>query len=333
MPIFSDEIIERAKSQPKKLILPEGIDPRVLQAAEVIIKEKIASEVSVLGNPDKINALAKENSVNLSQINIIDFEQDPRLEEFAHEYYEQRKHKGLSEEEALKEMKDDVFFGGKLLSKDLFDGMVSGSFSPTSKTLRAAIFFGRPIVKTISGVFVMQSELKHLGVDGKLIFGDCAVVPNPTPEQLADIAIGCAQTAKTLLQADPKVALLSFSTKGSAKSPETEKVIKAVEILKERNVDFEFDGELQLDAAIHPTTATLKAPGSCIQGKANVLVFPNLEAGNIGYKLVQRFGSAQAYGPLLQGLEKSINDLSRGCSYQDIITISAITLAQSAGNI
>ena len=328
---FAQEVIEKAKANPRRLLLPEGIDPRVLKAAHIIEKQKLASEITILGNPLMIKEIADEHGVDLRNINVIDYANDPRLKDFAHSYYEQRKHKGLTEEKALEEMTDDVFFGGKLLEEGFADAMVSGSFSPTSKTLRAAIFFAKPLpgIKTISGVFVMEVPLSIYGMNGKLIFGDCAVVPNPTPEQLADIAIGCAQAARSLLAIEPKVALLSFSTKGSAHSPETQKVIDAVNILKERQVDFEFDGELQLDAAIDPETAALKAPNSNVAGKANVLVFPDLGVGNIGYKLVHRFAKAEAYGPVLQGLSKPINDLSRGCSVEDIVTVSAMTLVQA----
>ncbi|MGL4388843.1 MAG: phosphate acetyltransferase [Brevinema sp.] len=327
---FAQQMIKRAKSNPKRLILPEGADPRVLKAAEIIVKEKFASSVTVLGNPEELAKIAQEHHINLDGIETIDFKNDPRLKEFANEYYEQRKSKGLTEEQALKEMTDDVFFGGKLLSNGFVDAMVSGSFSPTSKTLRAAIFFAKPFVKTICGIFVMETPVKNIGKDGLLIFGDCAVVPNPTPEQLADIAIGCASGAKNFLNVDPKIALLSFSTKGSASSAETQKVIDAVNILKERQVDFLFDGEMQLDAAIDSETASLKAPDSQVAGHANTLVFPSLEAGNIGYKLVQRFSpDSKAYGPILQGISKPINDLSRGCSIEDIVVVSALTLVQS----
>jgi len=330
MATFAQQIVENAQATPLRLLLPEGIDPRVLIAAQRIMQLKIASEVTVLGNPTQLQEIAKANNVDLKNINIIDYQADKKLEEFAHEYYEQRKHKGMTEEQALKEMKDDVFFGAKMLSKDLGDAMVSGSFSPTSKTLRAAIFFAKPISKTIAGTMVMEVANKSLGANGRLIFGDCAVVPKPTAEQLADIAIGSAQCARDLLKVEPKVAMLSFSTLGSAKSPETEIVIEACNILRSRGVDFDFEGEIQLDAAIHPETASLKAPKSLVAGTANVLVFPDLGAANIGYKLVQRFSEgAQAYGPLLQGLTLPINDLSRGCSAEDIVITSAITLNQA----
>lgn len=326
---LTQEFIEKAQANRRRLILPEGIDHRVLKAARTIVKYKMASEVIVLGDPKKIKEIAEDHDIDLHQVQIIDFKTDPRLKDFAHEYYELRKAKGLTEEKALQEMTDDVFFGAKLMEHGMADAMVSGSLSPTAKTLRAAIFFAKPKVKTISGVFVMDIPTTMYGDKGRLIFGDCAVVPNPTAEQLADIAQGCAEGARTLLNMDPKVAMLSFSTKGSAKSPETEKVIEACRILKERNVDFEFDGELQLDAAIDPETAALKAPGSKIAGHANVLVFPDLGVGNIGYKMVQRFARAEAYGPILQGLTLPINDLSRGCFVDDIVIVSAITLVQS----
>ncbi len=327
---FSQQIVEKAQANPLRLILPEGTDPRVLIAAQNIMQLKIASEVTILGNPDVLTEKAKNVGLNIKNLNIVDYQNDPRLQQFAHEYYEQRKHKGMTEEKALADMTDDVFFGAKMLASDQGDGMVSGSYSPTSKTLRAAIFFGKPQVKTISGGMVMEVSNKILGSQGRLVFGDVAVVPKPTAEQLADIAVSSAQTARTLLHIRPRVAMLSFSTYGSATSEDTERVIEACEILKSRNVDFDFDGELQLDAAVHPETAALKAPASLVAGKANVLVFPDLGAANIGYKLVHRFSdSAQAFGPLLQGLTLPINDLSRGCSYDDIIITSAVTLAQA----
>lgn len=327
---FSQQMIERAQSTPLRLILPEGNDPRVLIAAQKIAHLKMASQVTVLGNPETIQEKARVHSVNLNNVEIIDHCTDSRLQEYAHEYYELRKHKGITEQEALEAMKDDVFFGAKFMSMGNFDAMVSGSYSPTSKTLRAAIFFGKPVVKTISGAMIVEVNNKILGNQGRLVFGDCAVVPKPTPEQLADIATSSAQTARELLHVKPRVALLSFSTLGSAKSPETEIVVEACNILKERNVDFDFDGEMQLDAAVNPETAALKAPNSLVAGKANVLVFPDLNSANIGYKLVHRFSEgAQAYGPLLQGLTLPINDLSRGCSYDDIIITSAITLNQA----
>lgn len=326
---LTQEFIEKAQANPRRLLLPEGIDHRVLKAARTIAKYKMASEIIVLGTPDRINEIAQDHDIDLHQIQIVDYKRDPRLKDFAHEYYELRKHKGMTEEKALAEMTDDVFFGAKMMEHGLADAMVSGSLSPTAKTLRAAIFFAKPKVKTISGIFVMDIPSTMYGEKGRLIFGDCAVVPNPNAEQLADIAMGCAAGARTLLNMEPKVALLSFSTKGSASSPETEKVIEACNILKERKVDFEFDGEVQLDAAIDEATAKLKAPGSKVAGKANVLVFPDLGVGNIGYKLVQRFARAEAYGPVLQGLTLPINDLSRGCFVDDIVIVSAITLVQS----
>ena len=326
---LSQEFIEKAQANPRRLLLPEGIDPRVLKAARIISKYKMASEIIVLGDPDEIKGIAQDHDIDLHQIQIINYRTDPRLKDYANEYYELRKHKGLTEEKALEEMTDDVFFGAKMMEHGLADAMVSGSISQTSKTLRAAIFFAKPKVKTLSGIFLMDIPTSMYGDKGRLIFGDCAVVPNPTAEQLADIAIGCAEGARTLLNMDPKVALLSFSTKGSASAPETQKVIDAVRILKERNVDFLFDGEMQLDAAIDESTAALKAPNSPVAGSANVLVFPELNTGNIGYKMVQRFARAEAYGPILQGLTLPINDLSRGCFVDDIVIVSAITLVQS----
>ncbi|MGL4676291.1 MAG: phosphate acetyltransferase [Brevinema sp.] len=330
MPTFAQQIIERAQAEPLRLILPEGTDPRVLIAAKNILQLKIASEVTILGDPDILKEKARIHGLNINNINIINHETDPRLDEFTHEYYELRKHKGLTEEQARVDMADNVFFGAKSLASGCGDAMVSGSYSPTSKTLRAAIFFGKPQVKTISGSMIMEVSNKILGTQGRLVFGDCAVVPKPNAEQLADIAISSAKTARELLHVKPRVAMLSFSTHGSAKTPDTEIVIEACEILQQRQVDFDVDGEIQLDAAVNPETAALKAPNSLVAGKANVLIFPDLGAANIGYKLVHRFSEgAQAFGPLLQGLTLPINDLSRGCSYDDIIITSAITLNQA----
>ncbi len=232
MPKFSQQIIERAQTEPLKLILPEGTDPRVLIAAANILQFKIASEVILLGDPKTLNEKAKMHGLNITNATIIDYANDkPKLEEFAHQYYELRKHKGMTEEQAVKEMTDDVFFGAKMLENGMGDAMVSGSYSPTSKTLRAAIFFGKPKIKTISGAMVMEVANRMLGSQGRLVFADCAVVPLPTAEQLADIAISSADTARRLLHVKPRVAMLSFSTYGSASSPDTERVVEALNII------------------------------------------------------------------------------------------------------
>lgn len=327
---FKEKILERVKGNPRKLVLPEGRDVRVLKAAEMIIKEKFTSELYVLGDPDKLKELAKDEGVDLNGVILQNPVNCSKLEEYAHTYYEMRKHKGVSEEEAYGTMKDEVYHGAMMLHNGDVDAMVSGSMTPTSKTVKAALIIVKPRegIKTVSGSFVMITDTPY-GYDGAFIYADCGVVPEPTSYQLADIAIASADTCRRLLEVEPMVAMLSFSTKGSAKSPSVLKVTEAVEILKGKNPDFIFDGEMQFDAAVMPSIAERKCPGSAIGGHANVVIFPDLNAGNISYKITQRLCEAEAYGPLLQGLKKPLNDLSRGASPEDIFVVSAITVAQS----
>ncbi len=328
---FKSTIIEKVKANRKRLVLPEGADTRVLHAAELCVNAEIASEVIVLGDPDTLIKKAHEDGVSLKNVTLFTPESSEKLDDYAKEMYELRKNKGLSEEQAFELMKDVVYYGAMMVRKNDADAMVSGSMTPTSKTVRAAlqIVKTKPGTKTVSGSFVMITPSHLYGSQGRFIYADCGVVPEPTAEQLADIAMASADTARRLLGVDPIVALLSFSTKGSADSPSVQKVRDAYDILKSRKPDFIFDGEMQFDAAIMPSICAKKAPDSPVEGRANVLIFPDLNAGNITYKATQRLASAEAFGPLLQGLNKPVNDLSRGASPADIYMVSAITLAQA----
>lgn len=329
-----NQIKEKAKKLAKTIVLPESSDERVLRAAEGIKKEELA-KVILVGNEEKIMTDAKNLNINLDGIEIINPNNFSKLDTYVEEFVKLREKKGMTTELAKKTMTTDPrFFGAMMVRLGDADGMVAGSDSPTADVLRASIQVvgTKPGLKTVSSCFlmVMGEHAKQYGENGILIFSDCGVIPNPTSEQLADIAMSAADSARSLANMEPKVALLSFSTKGSAKHADVDKVINACEILKTRNeVDFEFDGELQSDAALVPAIASKKAPDSKVAGNANVLIFPDLSSGNIAYKITERLGNAEAYGPLLQGLAKPINDLSRGCSVEDILNTVAITAAQA----
>ncbi len=328
---FKDKILSIARANPRRLVLPEGRDIRVLKAAEMIIRERFTTELYLLGNPDELRAMAAAENISLDGVILHDHTKSPKLSEYIHRLYENRKAKGMTEAEAEELMKDDVYHGAMMLADGAVDAMVSGSLTPTAKTVRASLIVVRPAegIKTISGSFVMEVPNCSYGTNGQFVYADCGVVPEPTPEQLCDIAIASAKTCRQLLGVEPKVAFLSFSTLGSATSPSVEKVRQAIEILKTRHVDFVFDGELQFDAAVEPSVGKFKAPNSPVAGEANVMIFPDLNAGNIGYKITQRLAKAEAYGPLLQGLSRPVNDLSRGATPEDIVVVSAITIAQS----
>ncbi|MBN1649176.1 MAG: phosphate acetyltransferase [Spirochaetales bacterium] len=327
---FSDLMLEKAKKKYKRLVLPEGTEQRTISAARIILDRKVASAVTLVGNIKEIHAGAAALNVSLDGIALVQPDSSPDLGKYAEEYYELRKHKGISREEARTKITDNLLWGAMMVRMGESDAMVAGAENATGKVVVAAV----TIIKTAPGTryasscFVMSLDDPKWGYDGSLIFADCGTIPDPDAEQLAEIAIASAESCRTYFGEEPKVALLSYSTKGSAESPMIDKVRKAVDILNEKKVDFEFDGELQGDAALVPSVAQKKAPGSTIAGKANVLIFPDLQAGNIAYKLVERLAGAQAYGPLLQGFAKPVSDLSRGCSIDDIVTISAITLAQ-----
>lgn len=329
-----EQIKEKARKLAKTIVLPESADERVLKAAEGIKKDSLA-KVILIGKNEKIMTDAKNLSINLDGIEIVDPSNFSKLDSYTEEFVKLREKKGMTRELARETMLNDPrFFAAMMVRLGDADGMVAGSDSPTADVLRASIQVvgAKAGLKTVSSCFlmVMSEQAKQYGDNGILIFSDCGVIPKPSPEQLADIAISAADSARSLANLEPKVALLSFSTKGSAKHEDVDKVTSAYEILKNReNVDFEFDGELQSDAALVPAIANKKAPDSKVAGNANVLVFPDLSSGNIAYKIAERLGNAEAYGPLLQGLAKPINDLSRGCSVEDILNTVAITAAQA----
>ncbi|MCK5114948.1 MAG: phosphate acetyltransferase [Phycisphaerae bacterium] len=323
-------LIERAQKSDKHIVLPEAQDVRVLQATQQIIENSYA-RITLLGNPDEINTAAADCGADISGANIVDHMTDDKRDEYIDTLIQQRKKKGMTRDAADKLLSQVVYYAGMMVGDDRCDGMVSGSICPTAHTVRSALF-GVGLTegnKTVCSCSVMNTIVPDVGVDGTLIFADTGVLPEPTANQLADIGIAAAEAARKLLDVEPVVAMLSFSTKGSAKSPAVEKVIAATKLINERRPDLKVDGEMQLDAAIIPSIAAAKAPNSSVAGNANTLVFPDLSCGNIGYKLVERLGNASALGPLLLGTAKPVNDLSRGCSVEDIVLITAITAVQA----
>lgn len=328
---FISEVREKAKSLNNRIVLPESSDERVLKATEEIVKEKLSVPV-LIGNAEKLTKQAQELGVSLEGAEIIDPVNFSKLDEYVAKLVELRAKKGMTEEQAKEILTSDVnFFGAMMVKFGDAAGMVSGSDSPTANVLKAAlqVVGTKPGMKTVSSVFLMELKDKIEEYGQLLLFGDCAVIPEPTSEQLADIAASAAETAKSVAGVEPKVALMSFSTKGSARHDSVNVVIEAGKLLTERKVDFDFEAELQADAALVNAVGAKKAPGSKVAGNANILIFPNLAAGNIGYKLVQRLAGAEAHGPLLQGLAAPINDLSRGCSVSDITNLTAITSVQA----
>ena len=325
-----DKIKVKAKADVKHVVLPEGEEERTIRAAEIITKEGIA-KLTLLGNPEAIKAKAETLGVCLSGVEIVNPVDSPDFGRYVNEFYEIRKAKGMTPEKAEKSMKDTMFFGAMMLYDDKVDGMVAGAICTTADTLRPGLQIIKmaPGMNTVSSCFIMEIPNKAFGDDGVMIFADCAVNIAPTSEQLASIAVASAETGKALCGIDPRVAMLSFSTKGSAKHENVDKVVAATAMVKELAPNLNVDGELQADAALIEKVGQLKSPGSPVAGKANVLVFPSLEAGNIGYKLVQRLAGAEATGPICQGFRKPINDLSRGCSVEDIVSVVAITAVQA----
>ena len=325
-----DSIKEKAKADVKHILLPEGSEERTVQAARIITDEKIA-KVTLLGDEEEIKKVAEKFNVCLCGIDIINPLTDPDFEHYANGFYELRKAKGMTPEKARETIKNTLFYACMMIKEGKADGMVSGAINTTGNTLRPGLQIIKMAkgINTISSCFIMEIPNKEYGDNGLMLFGDCAININPNPDELASIAIATANTAKTLLGMDPKVAMLSFSTKGSAKHENVDKVTAALAKVKELAPDLDVDGELQADAAMVPKVAALKAPGSKVAGHANVLIFPDLQAGNIGYKLVQRLAGAEAVGPVSQGFAKPINDLSRGCSIADIVFVVAITAVQA----
>ncbi len=329
-----DEIRSKLEGMSVKIVYPESFDPRVIKAIGMLKREKINISFVLLGDKDKIYDIAKENDVDISDCTIINPSTSEYLDEFIEEFYELRKHKGVSKDQSADYIRSNVnAFGAMLVRKGIVDCMVSGSMSPTADVIRAAIWIvkTKKNVTTVSSSFLMLSNDESVGSYGRVIFSDCALVVDPTPEQLADITINAVNFSRMFLNDSPKVALLSYSTKGSGSGPSVDKVRKAVELLRERNVDFEFDGELQFDAAFSREVAKIKCPDSSVAGMANVFIFPNLDSGNIGYKIAQRIGKMKAFGPLLEGLSKPVNDLSRGCSAEDVYVTSLMTFLQTKG--
>lgn len=327
---FIDIIKEKAKRDIKTIVLPESNDVRTLEATQKVLNEGY-SRIILIGNEENILKLAKENNFNIDGAIIVDPLKSNKYDEYVNKFYELRKAKGITLEQAKEIMQDYVYFGMMMVKNGDADGLVSGAAHSTADTLRPAlqILKTAPNTKLVSAFFLMVVPNCEYGENGTFIFSDAGLNPNPTSEELAEIAISSAKSFEQLVEKKANVAMLSYSTYGSAKSELVDKVVEATKILKEKAPEINADGELQLDAAIVPEIGKSKAPESKVAGYANTLIFPDLNAGNIGYKLVQRLGKAEAYGPLCQGIAKPVNDLSRGCSSDDIAGVVAITSVQA----
>ena len=327
---FIDQIKQRAKNEIKTIVLPEATDVRILEATEIVKNEGYAN-VILVGDEQKVRDIAKEKGIDIGDTQIIDPSKSEKIDEYANILYELRKAKGMTEEQAKQLVLDPVYYGMIMVKLGEADGLVSGAAHSTSDTLRPAlqILKTAPGTKLVSAFFVMVVPECEYGANGTFVFGDCGLNEEPNPDALSEIAISSSKSFEQLVGEQAKVAMLSYSTYGSAHSASTEKVIEATKLVKEKAPDLLVDGEMQLDAAIIPEVAVSKAKGSTVAGNANVLVFPDLGAGNIGYKLVQRLAKAEAYGPLCQGIAKPVNDLSRGCSSKDVAGVVAITAVQA----
>lgn len=329
---FIDDIKARARSNKKRIVLPEGMDRRTWEAAVTVIKEDIA-DVTVLATPEMVNEFAA--GLDTVGITVLDPTTAAELDSYVATLTELRKAKGMTEEEARRLLTTDFMYYACMMVKcDAADGVVSGACHSTANTLRPSlqIIKTKPGTKLVSSFFVIVVPNCELGENGTFVMGDCGLEQNPDPEKLAAIGISSAESFKLLVEKEPRVAFLSHSTKGSAKHADVDKVVEAVKIAKELRPDLMLDGELQADAAMVPSIGASKAPGSDVAGNANVLIFPDLDAGNIGYKLVQRLAKAEAYGPCTQGIAKPVNDLSRGCSAEDIVGVVAMTAVQAQNN-
>jgi phosphate acetyltransferase len=326
-----EKVMDRAKSNLQRIVLPEGTEIRTLKAADIILKEK-AAKLILIGDEIEIEKLALENKLEyIKEALIVNPNKDSKMEIYSNLLFEIRKSKGMTMEEATKLAKDPLYLGCLMIKNGDADGELAGAQNTTGNVLRPAFQIVKtlPGINVVSGAILMFTPTKQYGEDGLLVFADCAVNPNPTAPELAQIAICTADTTRAICGFEPKVAMLSFSSKGSAKHELVDKVVEATRLAKEMNPDIQIDGELQADAALVEAIGQSKAPGSKIAGHANVLVFPDLQAGNIGYKLVERFAGAQAVGPILQGMAAPINDLSRGCSVDDIVRMITITANQA----
>ncbi|MCT4587094.1 MAG: phosphate acetyltransferase [Carboxylicivirga sp.] len=332
---FIKQLKQTASENKKRIVLPEGLEERTLRAANTILTEDFA-DVILIGNPEKVNEAAAGFGLdNIGKATVVDPECHDKMEAYADMMVEIRKNKGLTKEEALKLIKNPLFLAVMMIKAGDADGEVAGADNATGDVLRPAFQYVKtaPGISVVSGAFIMILKDKQFGEEGMMVFADCAVHPNPTAEELAEIAVATGRTTQAIAGFEPKIAMLSFSTKGSAKHEMVDKVATATELAKKMAPDLKIEGELQSDAAIIPEIGQKKAPGSEIAGNANVLVFPTLETGNIAYKLVQRMAQAEAIGPVLQGMAAPINDLSRGCSVSDIVNLVAITANQAAGNM
>ncbi|MBR8537591.1 phosphate acetyltransferase [Carboxylicivirga sediminis] len=332
---FIEQLKQRASENKKRIVLPEGLEERTLRAANTILTEGFA-DVILIGNPQKVNeAAAGFGLENIDKATVVDPENHDKMDAYAEMMVEIRKSKGMTKDQALELIKNPLFLAVMMIKAGDADGEVAGADNATGDVLRPAFQYVKtaPGISVVSGAFIMILKDKEFGEDGMMVFADCAVHPNPTAEELAEIAVATGRTTRAIAGFEPKIAMLSFSTKGSAKHEMVDKVATATELAKQMAPDLKIDGELQSDAAIIPAIGQKKAPGSEIAGQANVLVFPTLETGNIAYKLVQRMAHAEAIGPVLQGMAAPINDLSRGCSVSDIVNLVAITANQAAGNM